>query len=77
MTKFNSFTYVAGLEWNNPDILENYNKEGSYDLNDGDSDPTPNSNEGTSLNGFFHEVYGVKLVTQIRSLHGLVFKVSD
>ncbi|XP_045207949.2 proprotein convertase subtilisin/kexin type 7-like [Mercenaria mercenaria] len=40
-----------GLEWNNPDLLENYNKEASYDLNDGDSDPTPNTNNKNNHHG--------------------------
>ncbi|XP_077985620.1 proprotein convertase subtilisin/kexin type 7-like [Glandiceps talaboti] len=30
-----------GLEWDNPDILENYSKEGSWDLNSNDADPMP------------------------------------
>ena len=30
-----------GLEWNNTDILGNYDAEASTDLNDNDNDPTP------------------------------------
>lgn len=30
-----------GVEWRNPDLKENYCAEGSFDLNDGDDDPTP------------------------------------
>jgi proprotein convertase subtilisin/kexin type 1 len=30
-----------GLEWNNTDILDNYEPAASYDLNDNDSDPSP------------------------------------
>ncbi|UJR09147.1 hypothetical protein I4U23_013395 [Adineta vaga] len=30
-----------GLEWNNSDILANYDPQASYDLNDNDPDPTP------------------------------------
>ena len=30
-----------GLEWNNTDILDNYDPEASYDLNDNDPDPAP------------------------------------
>ena len=36
------FFLCAGLEWNNPDILNNYSPSGSYDLNDMDNDPMPN-----------------------------------
>ncbi|KAL4229144.1 Proprotein convertase subtilisin/kexin type 7 [Mactra antiquata] len=30
-----------GLEWNNPDLYDNYNKAGSWDFNDNDDDPMP------------------------------------
>lgn len=30
-----------GLEWNNPDIRDNYSPEGSWDLNSGDDNPMP------------------------------------
>ncbi|XP_060578568.1 proprotein convertase subtilisin/kexin type 7-like [Ruditapes philippinarum] len=40
-----------GLEWNNPDLLENYNKEGSYDLNNGDRDPSPNTKNQKNHHG--------------------------
>ena len=30
-----------GVQWNHPDLLENYSPEGSYDLNSDDNDPTP------------------------------------
>ncbi|XP_033759157.1 proprotein convertase subtilisin/kexin type 7-like [Pecten maximus] len=32
-----------GLEWTNPDLQDNYNAAGSWDLNSDDSDPMPNS----------------------------------
>lgn len=32
-----------GLEWTNPDIQDNYNAAGSWDLNSDDPDPMPNS----------------------------------
>ena len=40
-----------GLEWNNSDILANYDPQASYDLNDNDPDPFPrydSSNENRS-----------------------------
>ena len=30
-----------GLEWNNSDIMANYDPKASYDLNDNDEDPSP------------------------------------
>ena len=30
-----------GLEWNHPDLKDNYDKEASTDLNDKDDDPFP------------------------------------
>ena len=30
-----------GLEWNHPDLKNNYDPEASTDLNDNDDDPTP------------------------------------
>ncbi len=30
-----------GLEWNNSDIMANYDPKASYDLNDNDDDPSP------------------------------------
>ncbi|XP_066929488.1 proprotein convertase subtilisin/kexin type 7-like [Clytia hemisphaerica] len=30
-----------GVEWTNPDILDNYSSEGSWDLNSNDADPMP------------------------------------
>lgn len=35
-----------GLEWDNPDLLPNYNPSGSIDLNDNDDDPMPNEFHG-------------------------------
>ena len=32
---------IAGVEWDNPDILDNYSPEGSWDLNSNDPDPMP------------------------------------
>ncbi|CAF1100081.1 unnamed protein product [Adineta ricciae] len=34
-------TLDDGLEWNNSDILANYDPQASYDLNDNDPDPSP------------------------------------
>ena len=33
-----------GLEWNNSDIVDNYDPLASYDLNDNDNDPSPRYN---------------------------------
>ena len=30
-----------GIEWNHPDLKDNYDKEASTDLNDNDVDPFP------------------------------------
>ena len=38
--------YLTGLEWNNPDLHDNYNFLGSWDLNDNDPDPMPNAAKG-------------------------------
>lgn len=44
-----------GLEWSNPDLIANYSPEGSWDLNDDDSDPMPSldgmNNHGTRCAG--------------------------
>lgn len=37
-----------GLEWKHPDLRDNYNAEGSYDLNADDADPSPIQNGGKS-----------------------------
>ncbi|XP_066938993.1 proprotein convertase subtilisin/kexin type 7-like isoform X2 [Macrobrachium rosenbergii] len=34
-----------GLEWQHPDLRDNYNPAGSYDINSDDSDPSPVKNE--------------------------------
>ncbi|XP_071806358.1 proprotein convertase subtilisin/kexin type 7-like [Asterias amurensis] len=41
-----------GLEWNNVDLLANYNAQGSWDLNNNDPDPMPevHKEDGKSLN---------------------------
>ena len=38
------FIFV-GVEWTNPDILDNYSVEGSWDLNSNDGDPMPRVDE--------------------------------
>jgi proprotein convertase subtilisin/kexin type 7 len=45
-----NFRYL-GLEWNNPDLKANYNPEGSFDLNSGDGDPTPDASKTTNHHG--------------------------
>ena len=35
-----------GLEWRHPDLRDNYNPRGSYDLNADDPDPSPIKNGG-------------------------------
>lgn len=40
-----------GLEWNNPDLLVNYNKDGSFDLNSNDADPSPSGAKDTNHHG--------------------------
>ena len=35
-----------GLEWQHPDLRDNYNPAGSYDINSDDSDPSPVKNGG-------------------------------
>lgn len=40
------FTFISlGVEWTNPDILDNYSPEGSWDLNSNDPDPMPRLDE--------------------------------
>lgn len=34
-----------GVEWTNPDLLDNYSSDGSWDLNSNDGDPTPRVDE--------------------------------
>lgn len=34
-----------GVEWTNPDILDNYSSEGSWDINSNDDDPMPRADE--------------------------------
>lgn len=34
------------MEWTNPDILDNYSSQGSWDLNSNDGDPMPRLDEG-------------------------------
>ncbi|XP_006821631.1 proprotein convertase subtilisin/kexin type 7-like [Saccoglossus kowalevskii] len=74
-----------GLEWSNPDILDNYSKEGSWDLNSNDADPLPSvdskgqNHHGTRCAGEIAAVpntvcgvgvaYGAK-VSGIRALDG-------
>ena len=36
---------VSGVEWTNPDILDNYSAKGSWDLNSNDGDPMPRLDE--------------------------------
>ena len=38
-----------GLEWNNPDLLVNYDAGASWDLNDKDLDPSPSTKSGNNL----------------------------
>lgn len=38
-----------GLDWNNADLRRNYNASASWDLNDKDADPMPNTKEGKVL----------------------------
>ena len=38
---------ISGLEWNNPDLEDNYNKDGSWDFNGNDDDPMPDGRKGT------------------------------
>ncbi|XP_071095808.1 proprotein convertase subtilisin/kexin type 7-like [Haliotis cracherodii] len=40
-----------GMEWRNKDLRANYNIQGSWDLNDDDPDPTPNSLKATNHHG--------------------------
>ncbi|KAK3107542.1 hypothetical protein FSP39_016971 [Pinctada imbricata] len=40
-----------GLEWTNQDIRDNYCKEGSWDLNDHDADPTPSNKKDSNHHG--------------------------
>ncbi|KAK3581011.1 hypothetical protein CHS0354_013905 [Potamilus streckersoni] len=40
-----------GLEWNNPDIMTNYNAAGSWDLNSDDSDPMPDASKESNHHG--------------------------
>lgn len=35
-----------GVEWANPDLRDNYNSAGSWDLNSDDPDPTPSASKG-------------------------------
>lgn len=40
-----------GVEWNNPDLEENYCAKGSWDLNDDDPDPMPRDTSTTNHHG--------------------------
>ncbi|XP_076457418.1 proprotein convertase subtilisin/kexin type 7-like [Babylonia areolata] len=40
-----------GLEWDNPDLHDNYNFMGSWDLNDNDPDPMPNGDKVSNHHG--------------------------
>ena len=42
------YLLIVGLEWNNPDLEENYNKAGSWDFNGNDDDPMPDGTKGIS-----------------------------
>lgn len=46
MLLFALLLFTPGLEWRNKDLRANYNIQGSWDLNDDDPDPTPNSLKG-------------------------------
>lgn len=35
-----------GVEWTNPDLKDNYNSAGSWDLNSDDPNPTPSASKG-------------------------------
>ena len=39
--------FPTGLEWNNPDLQDNYNAAGSWDFNGDDADPMPDGSKGT------------------------------
>ena len=41
-----SYNNHLGVEWNNADLYLNYNKAGSWDLNDDDDDPMPDHTKG-------------------------------
>lgn len=43
------FNISTGVEWNNGDLYVNYNKAGSWDLNDDDDDPMPDHTKGFIL----------------------------
>jgi len=42
---------VLGLEWTNVDLRNNYNPDGSFDLNSGDDDPMPDPSKTKNHHG--------------------------
>ncbi|XP_067935170.1 proprotein convertase subtilisin/kexin type 7-like [Watersipora subatra] len=54
-----------GLEWDNPDLKDNYNPEGSIDLNDHDNDPMPNELNGKPID---HNEHGTRCAGEIAAV---------
>lgn len=49
--RFRIIHAFLGLEWKNPDLAQNYNADGSFDLNSNDADPSPSSSKDSNHHG--------------------------